>query len=80
MAEFTYPILPKREGGADWFYSLPVHDNLCIPAQKIFDDYQGAVTFGNIFSLNIGPNYEGNIREIDVKTLQEVGRMIEAAE
>lgn len=80
VAEFTYPILPKREGGADWFYSLPVHDNLCIPAQKIFDDYQGAVTFGNIFSLNIGPNYEGNIREIDVKTLQEVGRMIEAAE
>lgn len=78
VAEFTYPILPKREGGADWFYSLPVHDNLCIPAQKIFDDYQGAVTFGNIFSLNIGPNYEGNIREIDVKTLQEVGRMIAA--
>lgn len=78
VAEFTYPILPKREGGADWFYSLPVHDNLCIPAQKIFDDYQGAVTFGNIFSLNIGPNYEGNIREIDVKTLQEVGSLIAA--
>lgn len=76
VAEFTYPILPKRNGGADWFYSLPAFDQLCHPASKIFEDYQEAVKYGNIFSLNVGPNYEGRLRDIDVKTLKEVGRMI----
>ena len=76
VAEFTYPMLPEHKGGADWFYSIPEHDNLCHPASKIFEDYKGAVRYGNIFSLNIGPNYEGRIRDIDVKTLQEVGKMI----
>ncbi len=76
VAEFTYPILPKHEGGADWFYSLPKHDTLCLPAAKIFNDYLGAVKFGNIFSIDVGPNYKGKIREIDVKTLSEVGDMI----
>lgn len=77
--EFTYPLLPKRKGGADWFYSLPAFDTLCHPASKIFEDYQGAVQYGNIFSLNIGPDYEGRIRDVDVKTLKEVGRMIKKA-
>ena len=76
VAEFTYPILPKHEGGAQWFYSLPRHDNLCHPAEKLYNDYKGAVQYGNIFSTNVGPNYEGKLREIDVKTLREVGRMI----
>lgn len=76
VAEFTYPILPKHEGGADWFYSLPKHDTLCLPATKIYNDYLGAVKFGNIFSIDVGPNYEGKIREIDAKTLSEVGDMI----
>lgn len=80
IAEFTYPILPKHRGGADWFYSLPKHDNLCHPASKLFADYQGAQKFGNIFSINIGPNYEGKLREIDVKTLSEVGKMIRDAD
>jgi len=75
-AEFTYPILPPHEGGAMWFYSLPKHDNLCHPAQKLYEDYKGAVEFGNIFSINVGPNYEGKIRNIDVKTLTEVGQLI----
>ena len=79
-AEFTYPILPKHQGGAMWFYSLPKHDQLCIPAEKIYQDYLGAVKFRNIFSLDIGPNYEGNIRDIDVKTLKEVGRYIRGEE
>ena len=39
VAEFTYPILPEHEGGADWFYSLPEHDKLCHPAEKIYQDY-----------------------------------------
>ena len=83
VAEFTYPILPaytangeKREGGADWFYSLPKYDNLVHPAEKLYQDYLGAVKFGNVFSINVGPNYEGKIRDVDVETLTEVGKMI----
>ena len=34
--------------------------------------------YGNIFSINIGPNYAGKIRDIDVKTLKQVGEMIRA--
>ncbi len=75
-AEFTYPILPPHEGGAMWFYSLPKHDNLCKPAEKIYQDYLGAVKYGNIFSINIGPNYEGKIRNIDAQTLSKVGEYI----
>jgi len=75
-AEFTYPILPPHKGGAMWFYSLPKHDNLCHPVAKIYTDYLGATKYGNIFSVNIGPNYAGKIRDIDVKTLQEVGQLI----
>jgi alpha-L-fucosidase len=76
VAEFTYPILPKHEGGAQWFYSLPEHDKLCTLADDIYRDYLGAVEYGNIFSLDVGPDYEGKIRKIDVKTLKKVGRYI----
>jgi alpha-L-fucosidase len=75
-AEFTYPILPDHKGGAMWFYSLPEHDNLCLPAERIYRDYAGAVKFRNIFSLDVGPDYKGDIRAIDVKTLNQVGAMI----
>jgi len=75
-AEFTYPILPPHDGGAMWFYSLPAHDNLCLPAEKIYYDYLGAVKFGNIFSLDVGPDYQGRIRKIDAKTLKQVGKYI----
>ena len=80
VAEFTYPILPPHAGGAMWFYSLPEHDSLVLPAEKIFRDYQGAVKYGNIFSLNVGPDYDGRIRDIDVKTLNLVGRYIRGDE
>jgi alpha-L-fucosidase len=83
VAEFTYPLLPqtledgsRRQGGAMWFYSLPKWDDLVHPAEKIYQDYLGAVKYGNIFSINVGPNYEGKLRDIDVKTLTEVGKMI----
>ncbi len=76
VAEFTYPILPPHKGGAQWFYSLPKYDNLCLPAEKIYRDYLGAVKYGNIFSLDVGPNYAGRLREIDVRTLRKVGRYI----
>lgn len=78
VAEFTYPILPAHEGGADWFYSLPKHDSLAYPASKIYNDYLEAVKYGNIFSLDIGPDYAGRIRDVDVTTLREVGRLIQA--
>ena len=83
VAEFTYPILPKgpmRQGGADWFYSLPEHDDKVLPAEKLYQDYLGAVKYGNIFSINAGPNYEGRLRDIDVQTLQQVGRWIRGEE
>lgn len=76
VAEFTYPILPKHKGGAQWFYSLPKHDGLCHLPEKLYRDYLGAKKFGNIFSLNIGPDYAGKLRVVDVKALREVGRMI----
>lgn len=75
-AEFTYPILPRHKGGAMWFYSLPKHDNLCKPADGIYKHYLGAEKFGNIFSIDVGPNYAGRLRDIDVKTLRQVGEMI----
>lgn len=80
VAEFTYPLLGKHSGasgdGADWFYSKPKYDTMCLPAKKIYEDYLGAVKYGNIFSLDVGPNYEGKLRDIDVKTLHTVGQLI----
>lgn len=76
LAEFTYPVLPPHKGGAMWFYSLPEHDKLVHPAEKIYGDYVGAVKYGNIFSLDVGPDYRGKLRDIDVQTLRTVGRMI----
>ena len=78
VAEFTYPILPGHKGGAQWFYSLPEHDNLCHPAEKLYKDYQGAVANGNIFSIDVGPDAAGRLRRIDIKTLKQVGEMIRA--
>jgi alpha-L-fucosidase len=76
VAEFTYPILPPHEGGAMWFYSLPEHDSLCHPPEKLYQDYLGAVEYGNIFSINVGPDYEGRLRDVDERTLLKVGEMI----
>ncbi len=76
LAEFTYPIEPAHKGGAIWFYSLPEHDKLCQPADKLYADYLGAVKYGNIFSIDVGPDYNGKLRDIDVATLLEVGEMI----
>jgi alpha-L-fucosidase len=76
LAEFTYPILPPHRGGAMWFYSLPIHDTLCLPVEKLYSDYLGAVKFGNIFSLDVGPDYAGRLRAVDVEALRRVGQMI----
>ena len=76
LAEFTYPILPPHQGGAMWFYSLRIHDGLCHPAEKLYRDYLGAVQFGNVFACDVGPDYAGRLREIDVQTLRKVGELI----
>ena len=76
LAEFTYPILPAHQGGAMWFYSLPQHDKLCLPAEKLYADYLGAAKYENIFSLDVGPDYAGKLREVDVQTLRKVGQYI----
>lgn len=78
LAEFTYPILPAHQGGAMWFYSLPRHDGLCRSAESIYRDWLGAGRYGNIFSLDVGPGYDGRLREIDIKTLRRVGELIRA--
>jgi alpha-L-fucosidase len=76
LAEFTYPILPPHKGGAMWFYSLPEHDGLCLPPEKLYRDVLGAAQYGNIFSIDVGPDYAGRLREIDVQTLRKVGELI----
>lgn len=80
VAEFTYPILEgqgrKKFRGAQWFYSLPENDRVAATAEKIYQDYLGAVKHGNIFSLNIGPDRNGRLRDIDVQRLQKVGQYI----
>lgn len=52
------------------------HDGFCDPADKIYADSLGAVKYGNLFSLDVGPDYAGRLREIDVRTLRQVGEMI----
>ena len=71
VAEFTYPINQTY-----WFFNIahPEHPNL--PATKIYADYCGAVKYGNIFSLDVGPNLAGKLRDMDVQTLRQVGEMI----
>jgi len=79
VAEFTYPIQPNRPKGAKWFYSHLENEDACHTPEKLHQDYLGAVKHGNIFSIDVGPNAAGKLREIDVKTLQAVGEMIRTA-
>lgn len=80
VAELTYPILEGQKRtkmrGAQWFYSLPENDRIAASPEKIYHDYVGAKKFGNIFSLDVGPDRSGRLREIDVTTLQKVGQYI----
>ncbi len=76
-AEFTYPILPRHKGpGAMWFYSVPALDQSCLPAAQLYRDVIGAERCGNIFSIDVGPDFAGRLRDIDVATLTQVGRML----
>jgi len=79
-AEFTYPILGGNRRGKPefgrWFYTRPEWDETVTPAEDIYRDYLGAVRHGNIFSLDVAPTRAGKLREIDVRTLEKVGRYV----
>jgi alpha-L-fucosidase len=77
-AEFTMPILAGRKSGR-WFYTNPADENKAMSAEQVFTLYQGAVKFGNIFSLDVAPDRAGRLREIDVRTLRKVGELIRAS-
>ncbi len=71
IAEFTYPISQTH-----WFDNPAIKPESYHTPEKIFDDYAGAVKFGNIFSLDVGPSPEGKLRDRDVRILKRVGEMI----
>lgn len=75
VAEFTYPICQKY-----WFFNVAHPDYPDVSAKQIYDDYCGAVKYGNIFSLDVGINPEGRIRNIDVETLKQVGKYVRGKE
>jgi alpha-L-fucosidase len=76
VSEFTYPIQPHRPKGAMWFYSHPDNEDACQPWERLYEHYCGGVKFGNIFSIDVGPDYRGRLRRIDVETLRRVGQEI----
>jgi len=76
VSEFALPILRGTQKPGRWFYTNPSNDNVCLPAHEIYRLYRGAVRYGNLFSLDVGPDQSGRLRAIDVRTLQQVGRMI----
>ncbi|NLX13969.1 MAG: hypothetical protein GXY44_10005 [Phycisphaerales bacterium] len=78
IAEFTYPIYPQINGKVQWFYTSPQNDHLVIAPGNLYQDYLGAVQYGNIFSISVAPDYRGRLRDVDVTTLRRVGNMIRA--
>ncbi len=62
VAEFTYPI-----SSTHWFDNPAIKPESYHSADKIYRDYLGAVKFGNIFSLDIGPSPEGKLRDRDIQ-------------
>jgi alpha-L-fucosidase len=76
VGEFTYPIQPQAPKGAQWFYSHPDNEHLCETPESIYKDYLSAVKYDLVFDLNVGPDYEGKLRAIDVDVLRKVGNLI----
>jgi len=70
-AEFTYPISQTH-----WFDNPAIEPSTYHSPEKIYEDYLGAVKYGNIFSLDVGPSPEGKLRSRDVEILKRVGEMI----
>ena len=71
VAEFTYPISQTH-----WFDNPATKPESYHSPEKVHQDYLGAVKFGNIFSLDVGPSPAGKLRNRDVQILKQVGEMI----
>jgi len=68
--------MAQQEPGKDLTAVPALAEGFCMSAEKLYKDYLGAVKYGNIFSIDVGPDYNGKLRDIDVKTLRQVGEMI----
>lgn len=73
VAEFALPLLGTS---ARWFYTDPKMDSNVRSPWELLGLYMGAVKYGNIFSLDIGPDRTGHLRPIDIQTLQQAGKLI----
>jgi len=73
IAEFALPLLGNA---GRWFYTDPKMDKEARSPWELLGLYMGAVKYGNIFSLDVGPDSTGHLRAIDIQVLQEVGNLI----
>jgi alpha-L-fucosidase len=73
LTEILQPII--AEPSPMWFYD-PSAGDTCRSAEDLYATYLGAVKHGNLFDLGVSPNREGKLRDVEVRTLQQVGKMI----
>lgn len=73
LGEFALPILGL---GGRWFYTNPKNDRHALSPWALLGLCLGAVKYGNIFSLDVGPDRSGRLRAIDERTLVETGKLI----
>jgi alpha-L-fucosidase len=58
-----------------WFYHKE-NENVAITADQILEMYNRAVASQMLFSLAMGPNKNGELRQVDVDRLREVGEKL----
>lgn len=76
IAEFAMPILGTQGRTGRWFYTNPDDDRSALSPWALFGLYLGAVRYGNLFSLDVGPDRAGRLRPIDERTLVAAGQLI----
>ncbi len=73
IGEFALPILGL---GGRWFYTNPKNDRQALSPWTLLGLYLGAARYGNLFSLDVGPDRSGRLRAIDERTLIKTGQLI----
>jgi len=73
LAEILQPII--AEPSPMWFYD-PSAGDTCRSAEDLYATYLGAVKHGNLFDLGVSPDRQGGLQDIEVRTLQQVGKLI----
>ena len=73
ITEILQPII--AEPSPMWFYD-PSAGDTCRSAADLYATYLGAVKHGNLFDLGVSPDRQGKLRDIEVRTLQQVGKLI----